>query len=324
MLSLLSVDMSSFLPVSVSVPLFWPRVEFSLFLIGQILSICCYLFVFYCILFDRAGRQSPRNDSILILLFYNFFNVVIDLSLTQDFTRRGDVLLFHPTVCLICQYIDYGIWYGGLSMMLWISLERHLFVFHSTVLGSVRRRVLFLYMPLGVSALYAPTLFFYLIFVLPCDRTYIPTRVRCGSVCFYSVIPYWFNLYDSLVNYTSPIVLIFVLSVAFLLRFFKQKQRLKATVTWRRCRKMVVQLVLVSVTYLLFDMPFLIVSLVRKLGYPTFASNALSPYITRLTFVPAILLPFAPTFGLTDTKRKLQKMYFWRGFPRNVVSVHPH
>ena len=307
--------MTSFIPTSDNIPYFWPKLEFSLFLIGQTLSIPCYLFIFYHILFDKTARQSLHNHSILILLFYNFLSVLIDLSLTQGFHRLGYVATFYPALCLIWQFIDFGIWYGGISIMLWLSIERHILIFHPNLVRTTRRRLLFHYIPLLISSLYTPMLYFYLIFLLPCNRTYINTHNQCGSPCFYEVVPTWFNLYDSLINYTFPILLIVVFSFTLFLRFSKQRQRLQQAVTWRQSRKMLIQLCMVSATYLLFDLPYVIIFIVREIGFPTFGDNILSPYIMRLTYVPGIIVPFATLIGLPGLKQKVHSLFIWK---RNV------
>jgi hypothetical protein len=293
---------------------------FWLFLIGEILSIPCYLFVFYHLLFNKVARKSLHNHSIIILLFYNFLNLTIDLSLTQSFTLLGYVLPFSPAHCLIWRYVDNGIWYGGVFLMLWASFERHILIFHSNLVQNLRGRIFFHYIPLGIFSLYAPILYFYLIIIIPCDETYDKTIMHCGVPCFYDVIPYWFSVYDTFADYIIPILLIVVFSVSLFLRFLKQKRKLQQNVTWRQCRKMFIQLMLVSVTYLLFDLPFVIIFLVRQMGDLSFGSDILSPYIASLTLVPAIILPYATLLALPDSKNKLYALCFWR---RNRNLINP-
>jgi hypothetical protein len=204
--------------------------------------------------------------------------------MTLNYTRLGYLSSFSPILCLIWKFVDYGIWYGGISLMLWGLFERHILVFHTNLIRTARQRLLIHYIPLTVFSLYAPILFFYIVFIYPCNRIYINTTIRCGKICFYTIIPYSFSLYDSLVNYTIPIILIAIFSVTFFVRFIKQKQRLKRAITWRHCRKMIIQLLLVSATYVIFDLPYVFIYIVRSCGYPDFAISVSSPFITRMTF----------------------------------------
>nr|ACD54625.1 neuromedin U receptor 2-like protein [Adineta vaga] len=302
--------MGNFTSTLTNIPPYWPKLEFSLFLFGEILSIPCYLFVFYHILFDKTSRTSLHNHVIILLLFYNFLGVTIDLSLTLDYARLGYVSLFFPSLCLIWQFVDNGIWYGGISLMLWASFERHILIFHSNLIRTTRARLFLHYIPLTFFTLYTPLLYFYLIFIYPCNLIAVRTTIRCGRVCYRNTIPMWFNFYDSFVNYSIPILLIVLFSSSFVFRFVQQKQRLKRIITWRQCRKMTIQLGLLSSIYLLFDLPYVIIFIVQTAGYPSFASNIISPYISRLTFVPAIVLPYAILCAIPRLKQKLQNLFF--------------
>lgn len=301
---------------------FWPKLQFSLFLIGQIFSIPCYLFVFYHILFNKIARQSLHNHSILILLFYNFLNVIIDVSLLQNFTRLGYVSPFYPFFCLLWQFIDYGIWYGGISLMFWISIERHILVFHKNLIGTSRRRLIFHYIPIIISSLYAPILYFCLIFLIPCKRIYTIQSFHCGTLCFYSVVPNWFNLYDSFVNYIIPILLIVVFSFSLIIRYIRQKHVLKRSVSWRDCRKMVIQLVLISTIYFIFDLPYVFIFIIEKSGYTNFGDNIIILFIARLTLVPGFILPYGILLSLPDLNQKFRALCFWKRQRQIITTIN--
>jgi hypothetical protein len=296
----------------------WTKIEFSLFVIGQILSIPCYLFVIYHLVANKIARRALYNHVIIILLIFNFIDLTINLSMTVSYLHLGYVTLFSPAICLIWQYVDYGMWYGGVSLMFWTSIERHILVFHPNLVRTMPRRLFIHYVPLAFFSLYTPTLYFYLIIIYPCDRVFLKTSLRCGSMC-YSVNSYWFIWYDSLINYTVPIILIAVFSGILILRFIKQKRRLQQTSKWRVCRKMIIQLVLVSAAYLIFDLPYIIIVIVQ-FGYPNFGSNVLFPYISHMTYVPAIVLPYATLLALPRLKDKLRVSLTWK---RNRQTVAP-
>ena len=91
--------MGNFNTTLTNTPSYWPKIEFSLFLLGEVLSIPCYLFVFYHILFDKIARKALHNHVTIVLLFYNLLGVVVDLSLTLDYNRLGYISDFYPTLC---------------------------------------------------------------------------------------------------------------------------------------------------------------------------------------------------------------------------------
>ncbi len=311
--------MGSFPSTASNVPSFWPKFEFSLFLFGVILSIPCYLFVFYHLLIDKNLRKNLHNHVMLLLLFYNFLIVTLDLPMILNFNRLGYVSPFSRPLCLIWQFVDNGVWYGGLSIMFWASFERHILVFHANLVSTTRRRVFIHYIPLAFFSLYTPMIFFYLVFLDSCGQVYVTTAIRCGSICLYTNAPNWLQLYDSYVDYTSPVLLIAVCSGALLFRFVRQKQRMQQAVTWRHCRKMTIQLALVSTVYNIFNLPSIIVFIIQSSGYPNFASTIWSPFLTRMTLVPSILVPFCTLLALPNLNDKLWALCFWKHNRRTVV-----
>ncbi|CAF4015158.1 unnamed protein product [Adineta steineri] len=299
----------------------WIKIEFSLFLIGQIVSIPCYIFVLYHFLAHKITRRALHNHVIIILLIYNFIDLTVDLSLTMTYSLFDIVSPFSPIICLLWQFIDYGIWYGTISLMFWASVERHILVFHSNIIRTKQRRIILHYIPLLFFSLYTPILYFYLIFLYPCDHIFLSTHVRCGSLCYFYSAPIWFIYYDTLAHYTIPILLITLFSSILILRFIKQKSRLKQAIKWRQCRKMIIQLSLVSISYLVFDLPYIIIVIVQSSGYPNFGSEIITPYISHLVYVPPIVVPYATLLSLPRLKYKLRSLLIWKRNRRIIAPV---
>ena len=309
---------------SSSVPLanfrsIWRQTVFGLFLFGQLMSIPCYLFMLYHLLTGKAARKALPNHAIVLILIFNLMSLIIDLSMTMDFMRRGIVGSLTPALCLLHQYVTFGIWYGALSLMLWTSIERHILIFHSKLVSTARGRLLVHYTPLVLFSLYAPTLYFYLIFLYPCENVFDARNAICGLPCFFEKIPAWFIWYDSFVHFIIPIFLIIVFGVLLLVRVLAQKRRLQQTITWHQNRKMIVQLILVSSSYLVFCLPYFIITLVQSLGFPSFGSDVISPYIAQMTYVPAIVVPYATLATLSGLKQKLRSLTTCRGNRRAIA-----
>ena len=296
----------------------WRQVVFGLFLFGQVMSIPCYIFMLYHLLAGKKARKALSNHAIVLILIFNLMVLTIDLSMTMDFMRRGIVGSLTPALCLLHQYVTFGVWNGALSLMLWTSIERHILIFHSKLVSTARGRLLFHYMPLLFSALYVPILYFYLIVLYPCENVFVATNALCGGPCFFKEMPTWFIWYDSFVHFIIPIFLIIVFGVLLLVRVIAQKRRLQRTVTWHKNRKMIVQLILVSSSYLVFSLPYCIITLVQSLGSPSFGSDVISPYIAQMTYVPAIVVPYATLVTLSGLKQKLRSLTTCRGNRRTI------
>ncbi|CAF1115752.1 unnamed protein product [Adineta steineri] len=292
--------MGNFSSTSSNVPFFWPKFEFSLILFGVIISIPCYLFVFYHLLTERNRRKSVHNHAMIILLFYNFLIVTVDLTMTLDFNRLGYVQLFTPAICNIWQFIDHGIWYGAVSVMFWTSFERHILIFHPNLVATTRKRLFVHYIPLAFFSLYTPILFFYLIFLHSCGQTYVSTKIRCGSICLYIDAPNWLQQYDSYIDYVLPT------------KTTNATSRDMASLSKNDSSTCIG-------IYNICDLPAIIVFIIQSSGYPTFASNIWSPFLTRLTLIPSIIVPFAVLLALPELKRKLLALCIWKRNQRVIV-----
>ncbi|UJR17358.1 hypothetical protein I4U23_004253 [Adineta vaga] len=158
-------------------------------LTGELLCIPCYLFLLYHYFRDKTSRKNLQNHSIILLLVYHFFHVITTVSTQLDFYRLGYHSFFSIPLCFLRTYADFGIWYGALHIMFWISIERHIFVFYSNLHRTKRRRILFHYIPLGFVSVYAPILYFYLVILCLCERNYNSSLLYCGVRCFYGFMP---------------------------------------------------------------------------------------------------------------------------------------
>ncbi|UJR07112.1 hypothetical protein I4U23_011400 [Adineta vaga] len=155
-------------------------------------------------------------------------------------------------------------------------------------------------------------------FIQSCGKIYTETAILCGGICLYINAPVWLQLYDSYINYILPILLIPLCSITLLCRFVKQKQRLQQNVTWRQCRKMIIQITLISAVYMIFDLPAVIVFVVQVSGHPTFGNDIWFPYLARMTLVPSIMIPFVTLLALPKLKMKLGNLCFWKHNQRAV------
>jgi hypothetical protein len=73
-----------------SISSFWPLIEFSLFLCGQLFSTPCYL----ChLLAKKTAGKSLQNHDVVVNL--------IDLSILMSHSRTGYVPLFSEGICLL-------------------------------------------------------------------------------------------------------------------------------------------------------------------------------------------------------------------------------
>ncbi|UJR16668.1 hypothetical protein I4U23_003568 [Adineta vaga] len=177
----------------------WPDINFASYLVGEALSIPCYLFVFYHLLFHISYAQ------------------------------RGTYVPFNPAICLLYQFVDF--------------------------VRTTRGRLVFHYIPLVCFALYAPIFYFYLLFIYPCECKYNANAFLCDSP--------WYNC--SVPTALSPLIVI--LSGSFLIRVIVRQRRLQQGYSWRKKnRKMILPFIFITVAYIIFVLPFVILTTMATLG----------------------------------------------------------
>ena len=196
--------------------------------------------------------------------------------------------------------------------MLWSSIERHILRFHSELVATVQGRILIHFRPLLADSLYGPVCYTYLIFIYPCTPIYDYSTVLCGGPCYYTDIPVSLVWHATIAHYVIPVLLIAVLNIGLLLRVIRQKHRLHQIVHWRQYRKMTVQLVSLASVFLLSAFPFTIITIVRWSGHPDFATDIAGPYLTYLTYVPTLAIPFVTLGTLSELKKKFYPLLFFQ------------
>lgn len=297
-------------------------IKFWLFMVGASASMSCYLFVTYQLLAQRALRQALHNHAILVNLCFNTIVIMIDLPFILSYLYLGHVLPATAGYCLIWQFIDYGIWFTDIFVTFWASIERHILIFHSHWLNTAKQRFLIHWIPLIFFSLYAPVVYTYLVFFSPTSYDYDFDLYLCGGPYYYTNISAWLLWYESIAHYVLPNFLIIVIGFALVIRVVVQKQRLSQSTGWRQYRRMTKQFVYISLVYL-FNLPYIIITIVRWSGYPDFGVNIQGPYFFYMLYIPTIVFPFAILGTLPDLRDKLLRCFGRKTIRQKTNTVGP-
>ena len=207
----------------------------------------------------------------------------------------------------------------GATLMAWMSIERHLLIFHDARLGGAGswKRWSLHVLPWIICLTWGP--FFYMITVvsdLICTNTWTLDGPFCGTVCFTTTI--W-RLVDIFLNLIEPVSIIVTANMALIIRVVYQRMNLvgRTRVNWRRQRKMVLQLGAISLTYLVVWLPIAIILLVEIYVDPMFLS-ALLDILYFVAYISPLTLPFVYFLSIPNLLKRL-KMICWR--KRRLVIV---
>ena len=284
-------------------------IKFGIFLTFQVPSILCSIFVLYHMFALPAYRQALANHVIIALLIVSFLSTSIDLSITLHYLREGTVRAATSSFCLFWIYLDYSLYSSSMLLMAWASIERHILVFASSYFRSFRSILFGHYFPILLCAVYPPLFYAYSVFVYPCQRPqWSFDQMLCGSACFKheSFILDWF---DMMGHSVMPCIVIITFSLGLLIRVIRQKRRVQQHLfSWRRQRRMAVQLLSISSLYIMMNVPLFIIILLRKCCFTTFATIEYKLYFFYLYFFLILFLPFVCLGSLGAQRKKFREL----------------
>ena len=285
------------------------QVQFWTYLIVELPSLACTIFLLYHLLFQQHLRRALHNHIIIILLVLVFGIQVFDNPLYIDANRLGghkNSFTMIPSICLMWWFFDYG-FYGAITVfMAWGSIERHILVFHHQLIRTWKQKVLVHYLPLLLIAIYMLGFYIGVILYPPCENTFDFESFGCGFSPCYEEVSY-LNLWDYSVNGILCTFIETVFSIGLLVRVLWQKRRAHQPVNWRKHRKMAMQLISISTLTLTVVFPQSLIVVIQHVGGP-FLSNfgaGIDPYLFYLYTFVVLFIPFICLGSLPELWPKL-------------------
>ncbi len=297
---------SSFISSEVSIP---RPVRFWLMLLSNIPSIVCSFCIIFHIITNRTQRKALHNHTILLILIFGLPVQLMDINFYLVFFEYGSVQTPKPFICLLWWLADYGFYIGGIILMAWLAIERHILIFNDGWVATRRGRFLAHYLPLIVILTYIILFYGIAIFFIPCQNTYEYSVPVCGaSPCYqeYGILGMW----EFIVNTSGPILLESILSTCLILRVLWQKRRLRQSSQWRKQRRMMIQLFLVSGLDATLNLPIYLIPLAHLCGLPAQYGVQAELYFFFLGYWVIFLFPFASLCQYPELRKKIKKKIF--------------
>ena len=138
-------------------------------------------------------------------------------------------------------------------MLVWAAFQRHLLIFHDRFFAHKWRKICFYYLPPLLIIIYMVSFYIYSILLFPCGIPDYDDHDVCTIPCYFldPLLSLWENILHGLVT----TVLIMIFNGALLICVYRSKMRLRQSVNWRKYRKMIFQLVSISILYLSTNCP---------------------------------------------------------------------
>ena len=298
-------------------------VQFWTYLIVEIPSLACLIYLLYQFLSNKKLRHALHNHVIIILLFLCLLVEIIDNPLYLDAFLHGGRSSFSPspTVCLIWWLVDYGV-YSSLTVFLaWASFERNMLIFYRhRCFGTRRRRLLFHYIPLGILTIYSASFYIGVMIFPPCENIYDYELDSCGSSPCFAGVP-WLAYWDNLVNQILCILLEVVFNVCLIVRTIHQRYRIRHSVHWRQHRKMTIQLLSISSLSLSITLPVALLSTIQNTRPDI--EHFVSMVATYFYYLNSFVVFFLPLICLASSPElwPTQCLAVRRRFQRTVVAT---
>ncbi|CAF3284267.1 unnamed protein product [Rotaria socialis] len=282
-------------------------IRFGLLIGSEIPSLVCSLFVLYNFIFDPALIRSLPHHTIICLNITGTLFKCIDVPLYLNYTIMGEVWPPTAAVCLVWWLADYGFYNACVVFTAWISIERHIFIYHNHWLSTPRKRFFVHYLPLFLIIVYLLVFYVWVIFFPPCENIYDYTLSTCGATPCYILQPIP-GIWDAAVNGCLMAAIIVVFSIGLVIRVLMGKCRHHQAMHWRQHRKMTLQLVSISSIFIIFGLPSAIVTFIQLCGIPFDEGNILLPYFFFTSYWLIFLIPFVCLHSLPNVKQRIMKI----------------
>ncbi|CAF3849323.1 unnamed protein product [Adineta steineri] len=297
-------------------------VRFWIFLVSNILSLICCLFVLYHFLFDPNLRRCLHNHVMIIILIICLIWELTTVPWTMYLYLYEVVWIQTPTFCMIWKFLDSVLYTTTAKLVGWTSVERHILVFHDQWVSTKKKRFFIHYLPLIFIVLYGIIVYGITTPMNNCNR---PLYYFIPFCAYYSCIydSAVFSLYEYLTGGILSSVLIGFGSTFLVLRVILRKRHLQQQqIQWRKHRKMILQLLSVSSLFFVLYLPPVVLATAYKLGLPPDVGVQYNTYASLFSYYITFLFPFTclSTIPQLGTRIKNILRCRWR---QQANVVHP-
>lgn len=288
-------------------------------------SLICFIIIFrYFIRLRKSMLYQRLNHHVIVLiLISDFLLIATELPFSLYYLGLG----YSQTskICTFWIYWDYTLEVTSLFLTSYASIERYLLVFHKNTF--LRQKVLFHYIPIAIFGLYIPILYFYLVVLSPCvsDHQYDLTAFACGGPCYFSYFSV--NTYDTIVDTMLPCLIVLFFNLLIIIRVVMLRRKARSTLsmsdTLKKNRRMILQLIGISLMCLIAWMPWVVIIIAQNFFDPSFGNWFITYILHYLPYLTSSLSPFIALVGLPQIREKLAKHITQMTASKTIVAS-PH
>ncbi|UJR32663.1 hypothetical protein I4U23_020123 [Adineta vaga] len=280
------------------------------------------LLIFVFFITNRIHLQKLQHQALLVLLIVNFIQLSINMPMVIHFFRLGRISPETSTYCKLWMYVESTLDCASASIVAIMSIQRHTLVFHFITLRIRFNKYIYYYLPLLLGITYPMIFYLATVVFYPCDDTqWNFTLNMCGDKTCYLSNDQILATFDWIVNTGLPVVVIIIGNVALIVRVIRQKLRRQQSVSWVKQRRMTLQLLSISCLYLIAWLPSIISGLMQQIVPSESVYGIQEDYISDLTYLISLLLPWLCIGLVPDFKKWLLKQIRRIKRPSNTIGI---
>jgi hypothetical protein len=195
---------------------------------------------------------------------------------------------------MIWQWCDDILASGFNVLMFWASIERYSLIFHSHLYNTAKHRLFFHYLPLITIIVYLIIFYTAANFVYPCEEQFDFNQAVCGVACYTNQAN--ISFYDIVAHTWIPLCSSILLNIGLVIRVIYRKRvgLQQQGAQWRKHRKMIIQLLVISSLYAACQVPFDGIAFIQLFAtVPDSIAYVQIVYFNYLFWLLTLLFPFA-------------------------------
>ncbi|CAF0839788.1 unnamed protein product [Adineta steineri] len=300
-------------------------VRFWLYVSLLIPSVICTLFAIIYLLINRTLRNVLTNHIIIIILSLSLISQVTYYPWMLYYYQYKGTWRRAQIFCLIWGYLDWCIYITQAILFAWATIERHILIFHDRWVSTKKKRFIIHYIPPLLILLYCFIFYFIFWFFPPCRNNFYNSDMLCLDPCITYNSTY--SMYETFAHLILPALIIIVFSIALFVRVLVRKRRVHGTIEWRKHQKLAIQVLSISILYLVCLFPYALYCIMYVYKVRTKAFRDFEEYAEVLAYCMTLLLPFVCILSLPELRTKFIKILHLRCRTRRIgietITVRP-
>ena len=278
------------------------------YLLVLIPSIICSLFTLCYFLFDHTLRHALNNHVIILVLAIGLiYEITIYPWMLYYYHYKG-LWKRNTSFCLIWTFIDWVFYILQIMLFAWATIERHILIFHDRWLSTKKQRFFLHYLPLVILPLYCLIFYVLVDFFVSCENSFSDYYMRCAYFCINDRMGFY--MWETIAHQVVPNLIIVVFSLALLARVIWRKHQIHQPIQWRKHRKMTIQVLSISILYLVFYFPHNLLNVMHLCGFSYAINRNLTIFVDFFSYFMMMLLPFVCALALPELGGKIKNISF--------------